>query len=63
MQTCSQALSFLVIVGNVSLGVWVVVTVAGPVEVTIVEAICVVVDVEITVDIADVVIAVAGGAL
>ena len=61
MQTCSQAFSFLVIVGNVSLRVGVVVTVAGPVVVTIVEDIGVVVDVKITVDIADVVIAVAGG--
>ena len=53
-----MALSFLLIVSDVSLGVLVgvVVTVAGPVVVTIVEYIGVVVDVEITVAIADVVI-------
>ena len=44
MQLCSKARSFLLIVCDVSLGV--VVTVAGPVVVTIVED--VVVDVEIT---------------
>ena len=57
MQPCSKALHFLLTVGDVSLGVWVwvgvVVTVAGPVVVTIVEDIGVVVDVEITVAIGD----------